>query len=129
MSKQAQAIAAIKQLALADDNIAIVWLYGSRARDNYSDDSDYDLAIAFNRFLSDPLESRLRPEELAIVWKNTLGVDLSIVDINKAPIALSMTVITDNCPLVINDHLRFANEEQRIMSRWEIDNEFDFKFS
>jgi len=48
-------------------------------------------------------------------------VDLSIVDINKAPIALSMTVIADNWPLIINDHLRFANEEQRIMSRWEID--------
>jgi predicted nucleotidyltransferase len=56
----------LKALAKAEPDISVLWLYGSRARGTYSAPSDYDLAVAFDSFLSDALETRLRPELLAL---------------------------------------------------------------
>lgn len=48
-------------LAARDNEIAVLWLYGSRAKGTASSGSDYDLAVAFHTFEKDPLERRLRP--------------------------------------------------------------------
>jgi len=62
----------IVPLAESDPDIAVVWLYGSRAKGNAHASSDYDLAVAFNRFIKDdPIEQRLRPECLALDWQQT----------------------------------------------------------
>jgi predicted nucleotidyltransferase len=70
-----------------------MWLYGSRAEIMASDNSDYDLAVAFNKPLANVLDNRLRPEVLTIKWQEFFLVDISIFDINLAPIA--------NCQLPI----------------------------
>lgn len=115
----------IVQLAGDDTRIAVLWLYGSRARGTAGQDSDYDLAVAFKDFITDSaLEARLRPESLAIEWQNILSVPLSVVDINLAPIPLAMTIVADNRPLYIADMKRKMMEEQRIMSRWEHEYEY-----
>lgn len=115
----------IIQQAAGDTRIAVLWLYGSRARETARSDSDYDLAVAFKDFINDSaLEARLRPESLAIEWQNILSVPLSVVDINLAPIPLAMTIVADNRPLYIADMKRKMTEEQRIMSRWEHDYEY-----
>lgn len=75
-----------KLVALATDakNISVLWLYGSRAKDNHRPDSDYDLAVLFTERVDDPLDRRLRPELLAMDWAKALGLaedKLSIVNI------------------------------------------------
>lgn len=48
----------IATLAENDPEIAVVWLYGSRAKGCAHASSDYDLAVAFNRFIKDdPVEA------------------------------------------------------------------------
>ncbi len=114
----------LARLAARDADIAVLWLYGSRAKGTATEDSDYDLAVAFNNFEQDPLERRLRPELLAQTWQQALSLPderLSLVDINLAPLPLAHAVIRTGQVLQVNDRLRLIREEQRIGSMWEID--------
>jgi len=111
----------IVQLAEHNPEVEIVWLYGSRARGNAHSQSDYDLAIAFKTYIEDPIERRLRPELLALKWCNQLNNPLSIIDINQVPLPLAYTVIQDNKLLYSQNDYRRMVEEQRIMSKWELD--------
>lgn len=118
-------IANINQLAEQIPDILIVWLYGSRAKGNAHPNSDYDLAIAFKSFIkNDPLKKRLRPECLALDWQQALGLhdfQLSIVDINQAPIPLAFEIIQANNVLFCRDEDRLWQEIRRIHSRMELD--------
>ncbi len=116
---------AMIQFAKQNPELAIVWLYGSRAKGTANANSDYDLAVAFKTFIrDDPLEKRLRPECLALDWQRALGLhdfQLSIVDINQAPIPLAWEIIEPDCVLYCCDESRLWQETLRIQSRMEID--------
>jgi predicted nucleotidyltransferase len=117
-------IQSLQQLAHNNPDIAILWLYGSRANNSYHENSDYDLAIAFNNFLDNPLETQLRPHSLALLWQSSLQLSensLSIVDINQIPIALAYEIIEYNKVLYCGDEIRLWREENRIYSRMELD--------
>lgn len=118
---QSQAIKQIIKLAKNNFEIEVLWLYGSRARDNANINSDYDLAVAFKSYIEDPIERRLRPELLSLEWNKQLGVAVSIVDINQALLPLAYTVVQDNTILFSQNDFRRMTEEQKIMSKWEID--------
>lgn len=114
----------ITQFAIENSDIAVMWLYGSRADNTFHEKSDYDLAIAFNSFLTDPLEKRVRPEMLALEWQSKLQLDehtLSIVDINQVPIVLAYEIIQYNRVLFCRDERRLWREENRIYGRMELD--------
>jgi len=114
----------LSQLALENQEIVILWLYGSRANHTEHLESDYDLAIAFKTFLADPLEIRLRPEILALEWQSELQLrenQLSIVDINQVSISLACAVMQCDYVLFCRDHGRLWQEQRRIDSRMEID--------
>jgi predicted nucleotidyltransferase len=115
----------IAELAENDSDIAVVWLYGSRTKGNAHASSDYDLAIAFNRFIKDdPIEKRLRPECLALDWQQALGLhdfQLSIVDINQAPIPLAVEIIQADTVIFCRDENRLWQETLRIHSRMKLD--------
>jgi len=115
----------IKQLAEQNPDILIVWSYGSRAKGNAHRNSDYDLAVAFKLFIkNDPLVKRLRPECLALDWQQALGLhdfQLSIVDINQAPIPLAFEIIQADNVLFCRDEDRLWQEILRIHSRMELD--------
>jgi len=117
----------IVQLAENNPEVEIVWLYGSRARGNAHSQSDYDLAIAFKTYIEDPIERRLRPELLALKWCQQLNHQLSIIDINQVPLPLAYTVIQDNKLLYSQNDYRRMVEEQRIMSKWELDHTYHQK--
>jgi len=108
-------------MAKNEAEIEVLWLYGSRARNNARCDSDYDLAVAFKTYIEDPVNRRLRPEILAAKWQELLGIPLSIIDINQVPLPLAYTVVLDNTLLYSNNDYRRMTEEQKIMSKWEID--------
>jgi 23S rRNA C2498 (ribose-2'-O)-methylase RlmM len=82
----------IVNLAEQNPDVMVVWLYGSRAKNEAYAHSGYDLAVAFKTFIKDdPIEKRLHPECLAIDWQPLLGLhdyQLSIADINQAHIPL-----------------------------------------
>jgi predicted nucleotidyltransferase len=111
------------QLAKAHENIELLWLYGSHARGNAHAKSDIDLAVAFKVWESDVIERRLRPELLALEWQNKLNLNegrLSILDITNAPIPIAMSVL-QNGEFFSKNKSRQLQEQQRIMSIWEID--------
>ena len=116
--------AQLAALAAAHPEVVVLWLYGSHARGNAGPHSDWDLAVAFDPVkLSDPLENRLRPELLALDWLRALGLaegQLSVVDINQAPIPLAFAIVDANRVLFCRDQGRRLREEARIMSQMEL---------
>ncbi|MFT6476342.1 MAG: putative nucleotidyltransferase [Zhongshania aliphaticivorans] len=114
----------IIHVAQHTDNIAALWLYGSRARQDHHDHSDYDLAVAFSNWEKDPLERRLRPELLALDWHTQLSLPegtLSIVDLATAPIPLAWNILIEGKLLLDLSPAHRMHQEARIMSRWELD--------
>jgi hypothetical protein len=83
------------------------------------------LAVAFNRFIKDdPVEKRLRPECLALDWQRALGLhdfQVSVVDINQAPIPLAFAIIQADTVVFCRDQNRLWQETRRIHSRMELD--------
>jgi len=120
-ASQKQNLINIMQLAKNNVEVEVLWLYGSRARNKANIDSDYDLAVAFKTYIEDPIERRLRPEILALEWHEELNIPLSVIDINQAPLPLAYTVVLDNTLLYKKNNYRRMIEEQKIMSKWEID--------
>lgn len=115
----------IAELAENDPDIAVVWLYGSRAKGNAHTSSDYDLAVAFNCFIKDdPIQKRLRLECLTLDWQQALGLhdfQLSVVDINQAPIPLAFAIIQADTVIFCRDENRLWRETLRIHDRIELD--------
>lgn len=112
------------QLAQQNDEIELLWLYGSQAKGNAHHGSDIDLAVVFKRYEEDVLERRLRPELLAMDWQRVLELPewrLSVLDMNIAPIPLGVNVLNDGQILLCKNVSRLLREQQRIMSMWEID--------
>ncbi len=114
----------IIQLAKEDDNIELLWLYGSYAQGTAHEKSDIDIAVVFKTWEKDIIERRLRPELLAIEWLNKINLregELSILDMNISPIPLAMSVLKQGVLLLSKNRSRQFQEQQRIMSKWEID--------
>lgn len=127
MPNQADRLKALAELAARDNEIAALWLYGSRAKGTAGEGSDYDLAVAFRSFEQDALKRRLRAELLAQAWQEALGLpesELSIVDINLAPLPLAHVIIHTGKLIHANDRLRVIREENRITSMWELDHQY-----
>ena len=112
------------KLAQNDPKLELLWLYGSRAKGTAHDGSDIDLAVIFKEWIEDPIERRLRPELLALEWQNSLKLNeggLSVLDMSHASIPIAMSVLTSGTLLVSKNITRQLQEQQRIMSKWEID--------
>lgn len=119
-----EALQHILTLANSQQDIAALWLYGSRARGDHHPESDYDLAVGFRNWEEDPLERRLRPELLAEEWREACGLPenrLSIVDIAIAPIPLGIAILSEGKLLLDRYPDIRLRLESRILSRWELD--------
>mgnify|MGYP005995579327 CR=1 FL=1 len=130
MESSNRIIQKIQTMAKKHENVAVLWLYGSRAKGLEQADSDYDLAVAFNHFPDDAWQQRLQPENLAHEWAEELDLEekkLSVIDINHVPIQLAMAVIEHGKLLQSNNELRLIKEENRITSMWEIDHMYHRK--
>lgn len=73
VEEQDPVLETLHDLARNDSEIAVLWLYGSRAKGNSTPENHYDLAVAFAEPFTDPLERRLRPELLAQRWQDVFG--------------------------------------------------------
>jgi predicted nucleotidyltransferase len=106
----------LAQLALRTPNIEVLWLYGSQAKGNAEEGSDWDLAVALKG--RDELADDYC-DALAHEWSNAIVQKLSLVDINAIPTPLALNIIQDGVVLYSNSDLRQHSEEQRIWSLWE----------
>ncbi|MDO8845690.1 nucleotidyltransferase domain-containing protein [Methylicorpusculum sp.] len=57
--------AQLVQLAKSNDNIELLWLYGSYAKGSAHENSDIDLAVAFKAWEKDVIERRVTRFRLA----------------------------------------------------------------
>ena len=123
--EQSQHLHQLNALAASHSEVAVLWLYGSQAKGNASERSDWDLAVAFDPVKADSvLDTRIRAELLAMDWQRALGLaegKLSVVDINLAPIPLAFGIINANKLIFSRDEDRRMQEESRIMSQLELD--------
>ncbi|MBB3059441.1 type VII toxin-antitoxin system MntA family adenylyltransferase antitoxin [Microbulbifer rhizosphaerae] len=101
------------------ENLAAVWLYGSRARGTHRQDSDYDIAIALNNFDLPYAERRLTPELIAMDLSAELDHPVQVVDINLVPIPLAVNILDDGKPILVRDELRYCREINRIHGLWD----------
>ena len=115
-------------MTFSRDNLSVAMACGSLAHGEANSNSDYDLAVAFKLYISDPVERRLRPELLAQTWQCKLSVKLSVVDISHIPLPLAYTVVQDNSVLFSRNNYRLMTEEQKIMSKWELDHLYHRKY-
>ena len=105
---------------ISNVNIALIWLYGSRALDSASDYSDYDIAIAFDSPVS-KIESHQLIQQLSLHWlevNQLLENQLSVVDIDLIPIPLAVNVIETGKLLYCSDENRYTSELSRIWGLW-----------
>ncbi len=119
---QALLLAKITGLAKENPDIAVLWLYGSRAKGDFKDESDYDLAVAFTNFNLTVSDRYLRPNILAMEWATALGLDeskLSIIDINTSPVYLTFNVVEYGKILYQEPSMRSIKEQNRIYSQYE----------
>lgn len=122
MLNQAEILVSIQKLAANNQDISVVWLYGSRATKNFKSHSDFDIAIAFNNFKLSAIEKYLRPNELAIDWAVELDLPtdmISIVDINQAPAYLAYNIVEYGKVIYQTQTSRVYREQNRIYSQYE----------
>lgn len=120
----------IIELATQHSDVEILWLYGSYAKGTFHAGSDIDLAVVFKNWHEDIIERRLKSELLAIEWQKELGLkdgDLSILDMEIASIPLAMSVLSTGKLILSKNNSRQLKEQQRIMSKWEIDYLYHYK--
>jgi len=122
--------AKIIALATEHSDIEVLWLYGSFAKGTSHAGSDIDLAVVFKDWQDDIIERRLKSELLAIEWQKELGLkeaELSVLDMEIATIPLAMSVLSTGKLLLSKNNSRQLTEQQRIMSKWEIDYLYHYK--
>ncbi|WCN10215.1 nucleotidyltransferase domain-containing protein [Marinomonas mediterranea] len=110
-------------LSESNSSVNALWLYGSRAKGNAHLESDFDLAVMFDRKIRDPLDNRLRPELLAEEWRKTLNLPpskLSILDVESAPLPIAFNAINGELLYCRNNGIRMSKESV-IMSKIELD--------
>jgi len=106
------------------DDIEVMWLYGSQAKNTSHEQSDIDIAIAFKRFNLTELERKLRPQELSLIWSDQLHLPegkLSIVDINIVPVYLAFNIVEYGKTICSKNKVRELKEVQRIYSQYEFE--------
>ncbi len=112
------------QLASKNRAIELLWVYGSQATGTAHENSDLDLAVIFKAWEKEVIKRRLRSELLALEWQQALNLkegELSVLDMNIAPIPIAMNVLKSGQLLLSKNRSRQFQEQQRIMSKWEID--------
>ena len=110
--------------AIIDDDIEVIWLYGSQAKGTAHEQSDIDIAIAFKNFNLTELDRKLRPQELSLIWSDELNLPdgkLSIVDINNVPVYLAFNIVEYGKVLSAKNKSRELKEVQRIYSQYEFE--------
>ncbi len=72
-----------------------IYLYGSRSRGSAGPESDWDVAVLFSDYETNPLQRQLRPQDVEAQLQRELNLygTLSIVDLAISPAPLQYNII------------------------------------
>ncbi len=107
-------------LSLRDD-IALSFLFGSRARDNHHEQSDWDIAILF-RDNTNGWDNLGKQEEVRHLLSQALAVNddkIDLVDLYRGGLSICATVVDEGIPLTGQNSLALAMFYQRIWANLE----------
>lgn len=104
-------------LGLRREPIAAAWLYGSVARGDARRDSDVDLAVLFAAHLQTD-RSRVRLEIEREAARLLDGRELSVVDLERAPLLLRHRVLRDGVLLAEPDPSTRARFAARVLENF-----------
>lgn len=93
-----------------------VYLFGSRARDDYRESSDVDVAVLWEQVPDDPMDAL--GLGLKVNLEDLLRREVDVIALHRAPVDLAQRVIRDG--QIILDRDRVA----RI--RWEVETRTEF---
>lgn len=110
-----------KAIALASNwaSVSTLWLYGSRARGDHGQASDYDFAVTFEQPAASPMDAVARIEDLRSSLAQTLQAEVSLVDLNRAPTPLAASITGEGRLLLDLAPLQTGWLCQRIWSKWD----------
>lgn len=87
------------------DDVVMAFLFGSRAKETQTDESDVDVAVYFQPAALEIEADTEYPGERA-VWRRVeeiAGAEVDLVVLNRSPSALAASVFFDGIPIVVND--------------------------
>lgn len=115
----------ITQAILAHAAVDAIYLYGSRAKNTARPDSDWDIAVIFSDYETDPLERAVRPQMLEAEVERALKRynQISIVDLETAPALLQIGILQSAIKWFDRNVPHVRRVEQSIWSKWEKDYE------
>lgn len=102
-----------------------IYLYGSRAKQTARADSDWDIAVIFSDFETDPLQRALRPQQLEALLERELKLynRISVVDLETAPMHLQYSILMSAVKWYDRFVPHVRRVEQGVLSKWEKDYE------
>jgi len=109
-----------KSMSLRDD-IVLSFLFGSRARGDHHEQSDWDIAILFKDNTSG-WDNLGKQEEVRHLLSQALSVDddkIDLVDLYRGGLSISATVVDEGIPLTGQNSLALAVFYQRIWANLE----------
>ncbi len=112
----------IKEI-LAYTAIDAIYLYGSRAKQTATANSDWDIALLFTNFEDDVVTRLLRPQYLEAHLERELKAygKVSMVDLEIAPMYLQYSILTSAIKWYDRGVIHVRRVEQGIFSKWEKD--------
>lgn len=120
-NEQADIIRVIQTQAPVD----AIYLYGSRAKHTAHAQSDWDIAVIFSEYETDPEQRALRPQRLEAELERALKLygRISVVDLETAPVYLQYSILTSAVKWFDRNVPHVRRIEQSILSKWEKDYE------
>ncbi len=118
MFSSSRVLELVADLVKENDDIEVLWLYGSYAKNTNDIHSDLDLAVAFTPDFGGDAHG-YPCDELAYQWSKKTDKKISVVNINRVPVPLASSIIQDGKILACKNYLRLHSEMQRIWSLWE----------
>lgn len=106
-------------------SVDTIYLYGSRAKQTYRENSDWDIAVLFSNYEIDFLERISRSQLLEATLERELNFynRLSIIDLENVPIYLQFSVIMTGIKIFDRNVPHVKRIENSIISKWEKDYE------
>ncbi|ATG89754.1 type VII toxin-antitoxin system MntA family adenylyltransferase antitoxin [Methylomonas koyamae] len=117
--------AEITQAIQSHAGVDAIYLYGSRAKNTARPDSDWDIAVIFSDYETDPLQRAVRPQLLEAEVERDLKRynQISIVDLETAPTLLQVGILQSVTKWYDRNVPHVRRIEQSIWSKWEKDYE------
>lgn len=110
-------------------SIITAYLFGSRARGDFSQISDHDFAVQ----LSDKIKSKeytdLKLSLIADLARSLKTDDLDVVIINEAPILLKHRILRDRKVLFCRSQLARIRNEAKILIEYLDEKEYELAFA